>query len=293
MRLIGHLKSENSARTLGDYLLSIDVRNLVEPDADGWAIWVISEDQIQPAQEAFADYLKSPNDNKFQQARQKAAELAEKERKDKIKFDRRVRTADQLWTTPGRLGPVTLTLIVLSVIVTALSYWNVTAPYINFLYISEYLRDQMGYLPEVRHGQIWRLITPIFIHFGLMHILFNMYVLRDFGALVESRRGSSRFIWITLFLGIGSNLGQYIYAGPEFGGMSGVLYGLLSYIWVRSRYDPASGLFMPHSTLIIMLVWFFLCLFGIIPGVANACHAVGLILGALLGAWPLARRLFS
>ncbi len=47
MRLIGHLKSESSAKTLGDYLVSLDIRNLVEPDGEGWAVWIYSEDQIE------------------------------------------------------------------------------------------------------------------------------------------------------------------------------------------------------------------------------------------------------
>ena len=40
MRLIGHLKNEASANTLADYLVSVDIRNQVEPDAEGWAIFV-------------------------------------------------------------------------------------------------------------------------------------------------------------------------------------------------------------------------------------------------------------
>jgi len=147
-----------------------------------------------------------------------------------------------------------------------------------------------GFLIEVREGQVWRLLTPIFIHLSLTHILFNMYWLWDLGSLIEIRRGSKALILLVVIIGIASNLGQYLYAGPAFGGMSGVIYGMLGFIWLRGQRDPASGLYLAPTTLAVMLVWFFLCLFGVIGDVANGAHAVGLITGIILGASPLAKK---
>ena len=65
--------------------------------------------------------------------------------------------------------------------------------------------------------------------------------------------------------------------------MSGVVYGLLGYIWVKGKFDPASGLFLNSQTAVMMLVWFFLCLAKIIPNVANTVHAAGLIVGLAWG----------
>jgi len=288
MRLIGHLKNESSAKTLADYLVSLEIRNLVEPDAEGWAIWVYSEDQIEAGREALTNYLHNPGDSKFQHASQNAAAMEERKRREKAKFDERVHTRDQIWVS-STIGPVTLTLIVISVVVTLLVYVDSAAPIINALFISE--RTGVN-LPEVCHGEIWRLITPIFIHFGLMHILFNMLMLRDLGSLVEIRQNSKTLILLVAVIAIGSNLGQYFYSGTGFGGMSGVLYGLFGYIWLRGQCDPASGLFLAPMTVTLMIVWFFLCLFGVIPGVANACHAVGLLMGMIIGAVPLAKRIF-
>src|SRR5271169_6266694 len=80
MRLIGHLQNESSAKTLADYLVSLDIRNLVEPDAEGWAIWVYSEDQIEAGREALSNYLHNPGDSKFQHASQNAAAVKENKR---------------------------------------------------------------------------------------------------------------------------------------------------------------------------------------------------------------------
>jgi GlpG protein len=288
MRLIGHLQNESSAKTLADYLVSLDIRNLVEPDAEGWAIWIYSEDQIEAGREALSNYLHNPGDSKYQNARQSAAAVEERNRREKAKFEKRVRTPDRIWATSSSIGSVTLTLIIVSVAVTILANFDAAAPIVDLLYISQTFR---GVLPEVCHGQVWRLLTPIFIHGDVLHILFNMWWLRDLGSLVEHRQGSKTLLVLVVVIGIGSNLGQYFYSGPAFGGMSGVLYGLLGYIWLRGQSDPDSGLYLPPMTLGIMLIWFFLCLVGIIPGVANVCHAAGLLMGMIIGAFPAFKRM--
>jgi GlpG protein len=292
MRLIGHLKTEDSAKTLGDYLLSINIRNQIESDADGWAIWVISEDQIEAGRQALENYLTNPADARFKNARQNAAAIDERDRQETADYRKRVRTADQIWVRAAP-GPVTLSLILISVAVTVIYFMAPNSPMLTGIIYKLQISEVPGHeLPEVRQGEIWRLITPIFIHLGIMHIIFNMMVLRDLGSLVESRRGSWVLLVLVLTLAIGSNLGQYFFAGPQFGGMSGVLYGLLGYVWLRGICDPASGLYLPPTSLMIMLVWFFLCLSGLIGNVANGAHAVGLVMGIIIGAAPIVKKIF-
>jgi len=288
MRLIGHLKSEDSAKTLGDYLLSINIRSQIEPDSDGWAIWVISEDQIEAGRQALASYEANPADARFKNARQTAAAIDERERQETASYQKRIRTADQIWVRTA-LGPVTLTLILISVGVTLIVLTNSNPSAVQKLFISNISGHD---LPEVRQGEIWRLITPIFIHFNIPHILFNMMVLRDLGALVESRRGTGVYLILVLTLAIGSNLGQYYYVNGDFGGMSGVIYGLLGYVWLRGICDPASGMHLAPMSLAIMLVWFVLGWFGVIGPVANGAHAVGLIMGIIIGAAPIVKKIF-
>jgi len=65
--------------------------------------------------------------------------------------------------------------------------------------------------------------------------------------------------------------------------MSGVIYGLLGYVWLRGKFDPGSGLYLHPSTVTMMIIWFFLCLTGIVGSIANVTHAVGLGMGMAWG----------
>ncbi len=126
-----------------------------------------------------------------------------------------------------------------------------------------------------------------------------MYILVSLGGAVESARGSLRFILLVLLLAAASNTAEYFLnwsfaeqpwfsfrQNPSFGGMSGVLYGLFGYAWMKSRFEPEAGLHMPPDTVVIMLGWFVLCLFGFVGAIANVAHGVGLLVGVLIGYAP-------
>ena len=138
-------------------------------------------------------------------------------------------------------------------------------------------------LDAVRRGEVWRLVTPAFLHFGFMHLLFNMWWLRDLGALIESRRGTIRFAILVLGAAVLSNLGQYYYKGPSFGGMSGVVYALFGYVWVKGVHEPEQGMAMHPNNVVIMIAWLFLCMTDYIGPIANGAHIVGLVAGIAAG----------
>ncbi|MDA7859467.1 rhomboid family intramembrane serine protease, partial [Mariniblastus sp.] len=76
-----------------------------------------------------------------------------------------------------------------------------------------------------------------------------------------------------------------------FGGMSGVVYGLFGFIWMKSTYDPNFGYRLSQSTIIILMGWMFFCMLpaemrqgiGFGSNVANWAHGVGLIVGLAVG----------
>jgi len=177
--------------------------------------------------------------------------------------------------------PLTTVLLVICVAVALLSGFGqnraLVAPFLLTLV-------PHGGLIEIRHGEVWRLVTPIFLHFGQLHIIFNGAALWSVGGALEQRRGALELgILVTVFAAL-SNLAEYVWSGHGFfGGMSGVLFGLLGYLWIRGQLDPRFGLRLPNPVIGMLLIWFALCWVGIIPNVANMAHSGGLLAGLAAG----------
>ncbi len=134
----------------------------------------------------------------------------------------------------------------------------------------------------------WRLVSPIFLHFGWAHAAFNALILWLLGGAIERCRGGWRLMALALVTGIAGNVLQYQLSGSVlFGGMSGVNYALLGYCltWNYMR-EPAIDL-LPGLAL-QLLVFLLICLTGVLEllfglRVANGAHVGGLLSGAIIG----------
>ena len=76
---------------------------------------------------------------------------------------------------------------------------------------------------------------------------------------------------------------QYLVRGPLFGGMSGVVYGLLGLLWMYKKFNSSFEYVLPKNDVWMMIGWFVLCLFGVFGPIANMAHALGLSVGMLWG----------
>jgi len=287
MRLIGHLSEEPGARAFGDYLYVQGIANLVEHEKqEGWGIWISDEDQVGRAAGLLDEFRKNPGDSKYLSQTKSAEELRDQEKKEQQEYRKRIKNRKNLFgsLTSYGVGPVTFALIIASLAVFSWSRFGNALEPIRIFLITDFTGGYVDKsLPEIRHGEVWRLITPILIHFGPLHVIFNMLWMRDLGSMVEARQTPWHLVLLVIIIGALSNLAQFYFNGPKFGGMSGVVYGLIGYIWIRGKLDPGSGLFLHRYTWISSLVWFFACLVNIIPQVANAAHAAGLVLGLAWG----------
>jgi len=139
--------------------------------------------------------------------------------------------------------------------------------------------------------QFWRLITSIFFHVNVIHLLFNLCWLWIFGVLVERVFGRPKTLGIILLLAVGSNVAEYaLFRGGV--GLSGVGYGLFGLLWVLGRWDRRFWGVIDQPTVQLFVGWFFLCIVltvaNLMP-VANVAHGSGAVLGVLLG-WAIAAR---
>lgn len=133
--------------------------------------------------------------------------------------------------------------------------------------------------PSLRFD-VWRYFTHAFMHFSFMHILFNLLWWWYLGGAVEKRLGSGKLIVITVISALLSGFIQHKFSGPWFGGLSGVVYALMGYVWLRGERDPQSGIFMRRGLIGFALVWLiagWFDLFGM--SIANGAHVTGLIVG--------------
>lgn len=158
---------------------------------------------------------------------------------------------------------------------------------------------------KIRQGEVWRLITPVFLHANFLHILFNMAWLWVLGRQIENRLGVVRLGILSLLIGVISNVAQYLVSGPIFLGYSGIVVGMVGFIWVRQKKAPWEGYPLQRSVVIFILV-FVLAMLGLevfsmglhffhvteaYVNIANTAHIVGGLSGMLLARVPyFARR---
>jgi len=278
MRQAGILPDEQAARRFADYLLTQGIEcEASEAGAGGFAIWVYDHGNLERARQELDLFLLAPDDARYAGSEPVAAELRDREEREAEAARRRFVDVRGRWGQIDRgARHITFALIAVSMVVAAASeLGKAVGPVLQLLGLS---------LPRVLQGELWRLVTPIFVHMGALHLLFNMMWLWDLGGIVESRKGPAAFAALVLAIAVGSNLGQALWSGPGFGGMSGVVYGLLGYVWAKSRYDPGEGMALHHQTVVWMTIWFVLCLTGALGPVANVAHAAGLGIGVAAGA---------
>ncbi len=152
--------------------------------------------------------------------------------------------------------PATLILIILSVCGFLLYYLNAPISLISKLTFTDFrvVNGQLQFLAT--SGEYWRLLTPVFLHFGWLHITFNSLWTWELGALIEQRLGTVALVLLVVCCGVGSNIAQYLWSGPTlFGGMSGVVYALLGFCWVYNALLPGAGLQVPRGIITFMMIW--------------------------------------
>jgi len=312
--MIGTIPTDNDAERFSDYLVTQQIGNMVEESAAGdWAVWVENDDHLDRAKSELHAFLQNPVDARYGVATRQAETIRKEQQKAKTKKRAQYVDVRTRWGQPSQwAAPVTLILIALGCVISvgtgsvmgsrkarpaaidiftftsvapgAYEKWQDEHPEVET--IAQARTDY--WLDHFKRGQVWRIITPIFIHWTILHLIFNMFWLRDLGGMIEVQRGTRVLLPLVLAVAILSNIAQYYHHGPSaFGGMSGVNYGLFGYIWVKGRYQPYLGLGISQQSTMILMAWLFLCMTGWMGPVANTAHVVGLIVGAATAYAPI------
>jgi len=194
-----------------------------------------------------------------------------------------------------RNPPLTMALVVISTCVYLLMHAGFEHVIVGSFLISEYVQPT---LPEVFDGQVWRLITPMFLHFGIFHIVFNMLWTWELGRIIEWQQGTGLLTVVVVVTSLVANLSQYSVSGPLFGGMSGVIYGLFGYVWLQTKTNSRFHIQLNPAIVKLMFGWFIVCWSGLLErffglAVANTAHTAGLISGLLFSLFVSAMAAYS
>ena len=300
MRQIGTLDKEKAARRFTDFLVTLGIRADTERDQGVWVIWVRDEDHLEQARSELENFRRMPEDPRYANAAKQAQLIRDEDERRHEQVRRNTIEMRQHWKSglgTARRCPAIFLMIGISIVVfllTDMGFHQENETFRLLQFRDPGVADPTSVLPDrgpwfdVRRGQVWRLVTPIFVHGDFFHLLFNMMWLHYLGGQYEHIRGSLRFLWFALGAALASVLAlTFVDPGQGGGGMSGVNYALFGYIWMRWKFAPEDGFHLTQFTVILMVVWFFLCFTPAVSNVANYAHAFGLGYGMIFGYLPL------
>ena len=230
------------------------------------ALLLLDPERFQEARDLLEAFARNPLDARFQAAAWRSG----------ASFSIRSNRAQggMLSNWWGGLGPVVKVVLAVCVVV-----------FLSPILLQGSVYEALLFAPDsaTLAQQPWRLFTPMLLHFGLLHIVFNLLWWQTLGGIIERFQSSAQLVMVTLVTAALSNYAQFAASGPNFGGLSGVVYGLLGYLWLYGRVNPAAGYGIPRPVVIFMLAWLVICWVGLTDIVANEAHFAGLLSGCVLG----------
>ena len=264
------------ADSLASYLKSqrIPVQVHHVPEEDQYVLVLDNDNDHARAMEICQAFIQAPNDPKYQQAAWQHSERTD------VPVEQAKGNSMRRWLVSLRRAPVTGIILILCTLIFGASLVGLFQPIAAALMIMP-----LGNL--LQNHEWWRLLGPAFIHFSVLHFIFNLLWWSMLGSQVERKFGSSFIIILFVVTALVSNLAQLIVSGPNFGGLSGVVYGLVGFVWITGWLRPQWGLYLPKAIVGFMLVWLLLGFADVLwVNMANAAHTAGLISGCVM-AWLL------
>lgn len=271
--IIVTFSEKRPALAFSDYLRSQGIANRVEAAEGGFAIAVEDPDEAPRALAEAEAFVRSPEDSKYWQASWHAGQV----QREPV-YGEAPPIGAGWWQ---RAGPVTrvVALACLAVFIALLVDDGGTFGWLGF---------PAAISVQAIGGEWWRLLTPAFLHFGLLHITFNLLWWWELGGIVERHQSPMRLLALTFVIAIVSNAAQFVAYGPGFGGLSAVVYGLVGYLWLYPYADPAAPFRLQRGIVLFLIGWLALGYTGIFDAlfgirVSNHGHLAGLLAGAALG----------
>lgn len=277
---IGVLPERALALKFADYLNSIGIKACVKPGfGANYSVFVAAEQDISRAKLELLRFGNNPFAKAYNQA---AWEQGNTIKRERTMSSRAGFLSFSLGHYHWHLLSLTSILELLCLIIFVLGL----VPSIGnaiLINLSWYSLEQV-----TLDFQVWRVLTPVLLHFGILHILFNLVMFEAFARPIERHFGAFKLGYIIFTIALVSNILQFMFShsglgNPNsiFGGMSGVVYGVIGYMGVLSRrQDLPIDLRLPPGLLMVSAIFIGIGFF--MGGIANICHLGGLLVGMAL-----------
>ncbi|TKY81267.1 rhomboid family intramembrane serine protease GlpG [Pectobacterium polonicum] len=261
------LSNPRLAQAFVDYMRTQQIHLEMRPQGHEAELWLDDETQLRSVQEALEIFLRDPTNPRYLAASWQTGSMDSGIQYQRYSF---------LQTLKQKAGPLTLSVMVVTIAVFIL------------MQISGYesVMAWLAFPAEGQQAQLWRWFSHALLHFSPLHILFNLMWWWYLGGPVEKVLGTGKLLVITLVSALVSGWAQSWFSGTYFGGLSGVVYALMGYVWLRGEREPDGYLAMPRSLMAFALLWLVAGYFDILGmSIANAAHVAGLIVGLLMAFW--------
>lgn len=271
LQLLVQLEQHNIALLFANYLATLDISAKVVSESQQAHKVYCQEDKISQAKAEFDVFIKAPFDQKYQQAAWQHGETVTLNSSDSTLL---ANFKENFFAHAGMVTLVVFTLCWLVFIGSNLGW-------------SRSIFSELQFFPRLSIdaflAEPWRLLGPAFFHFSWLHIVFNTMWWWQLGGSIEQILGKGTLINLLLISAIVSNLGQFFVSGANFGGLSGVVYALVGFVWWYGYLAPEKGLSLSKPLIGFLLFWLLLGFVDVLPvNVANTAHLLGLISGCLL-----------
>ena len=176
-----------------------------------------------------------------------------------------------------------VTYLAIGVCAAICAYFNLPRESSSHLPIAEFLVPSSF---SMWSGAYWGLLTSAFVHFEAWHIFFNMWWLKDFGALLELTLGRPKYSLFIMAAAVVSSGAELAVTSRIGIGFSGVVYAMFGYLLAARRVQPAYQQIITRQTIIWLLGWIILCIvltYAKVLRVANATHVAGFLFGYCVG----------
>ncbi len=263
------LQQKSIALIFANYLQSLDIEAQVvasASDDQGWAV-LCAADNLERSHSEFEQFIANPHHQKYQQVAWAQGHSVKINNNGNFLQHVKASFIDQA-------GPFTLTIF-------AFCWFVFAATFLVFFDASfNLLKFNMAGDLSQTFAQPWRLITPALFHFSILHIAFNTMWWWQLGGQIEKVLGLKHILVLFLLSALLSNFAQFFVSGPDFGGLSGVVYATVGFVWLYGHLNPGRGIHLSSSIIGFMLFWLLLGYTDFMPiNVANTAHLVGLLSG--------------